>query len=635
MRRGHHVDVAVDAEVTLALLPAGIGAIEDTVMLFLKERRAFQRHRTADMIIGRLDVLFREAQRPQQVEGRIVQLLGGNTQNLRAELLSQRPLVEDKTDVEGLRQRRVHLGQLVRAETVAHQRGVVDTRRIPDGAMAHRVAHDFLDLRGAVAQLFQRRGHRLVDDLEVAAAGQLLELHQCEIRLDPRGVTIHHQTNGAGGRDDGGLRITVAVLLTQLQRLVPAGHRHIDQRGLRAACVIERHRLHRKTFVARVVAMGGVAVVADDAQHVLCVLFVSGESAKLSGHLGRGRIGHTGHDRRQRTAERAALVAVIAQPHVHQQAADIGIAKAQRAEVIGPLRDLLAGELRHHHADFQRYRPQTAGVHVVFDLKLAVLEESQQVHRRKVTGRIVEEHVFRTGVRSADRTVFGAGVPVVHGVVVLDAGIGTGPGGMAHLRPEIAGAHRLGHRAVDAVDQLPVGILFHRRQKGVGHPDGVVGVLARDGVVGFGIPVRVIGGELDAGVSLTGVIQHALHVSLWDGDLFRFADRGLQPLVLGRVIGIRLRAVPRPDGGKKLVQLFFMHLGARDDARDLLLLQHLPVDEILDIGVVGIHDHHLRRATGGAAGLDRACCAVPDLEEPHQARRLAAARQLLALSAER
>ena len=67
---------------------------------------------------------------------------------------------------------------------------------------------------------------------------------------------------------------------------------------------------------------------------------------------------------------------------------------------------------------------------------------------------------------------------------------------------------------------------------------------------------------------------------------------------------------------------------------DLLLLDHLPGDEVLDVGVIDIDDDHLGRAPGGAAGLDGAGGAVADLEEAHQAGRLAAAGERLALAAQ-
>ena len=70
--------------------------------------------------------------------------------------------------------------------------------RIRQRAVAHRVSLDLGDLAFAVAEHAQRRRHRLVDDLPVAAAGELLELHQREVRLDAGGVAIHHEADGAG-----------------------------------------------------------------------------------------------------------------------------------------------------------------------------------------------------------------------------------------------------------------------------------------------------------------------------------------------------------------------------------------------------------------------------------------------------
>jgi hypothetical protein len=51
---------------------------------------------------------------------------------------------------------------------------------------------------GVVAQATQRFGHGLVDDLEQAAADQLLVFHKRDVRLDARCVTVHHKGNRAG-----------------------------------------------------------------------------------------------------------------------------------------------------------------------------------------------------------------------------------------------------------------------------------------------------------------------------------------------------------------------------------------------------------------------------------------------------
>ncbi len=60
----------------------------------------------------------------------------------------------------------------------------------------------------------------------------------------------------------------------------------------------------------------------------------------------------------------------------------------------------------------------------------------------------------------------------------------------------------------------------------------------------------------------------------------------------------------------------------------------LPVDVVLDIGMVGVDDHHLGGAPCRAARFDRAGGAVADLEEAHQPRGAPAARQPLAVAAQ-
>ncbi len=89
--------------------------------------------------------------------------------------------------------------------------------------MADGIGLDLGDLALGIAERAQRLGHRAVDDLEVAAAGQLLELHQREVGLDAGGVAIHDQADRAGRRDHRRLRVAVAVLLAELDGAVPGG----------------------------------------------------------------------------------------------------------------------------------------------------------------------------------------------------------------------------------------------------------------------------------------------------------------------------------------------------------------------------------------------------------------------------
>src|SRR5665811_1730599 len=72
------------------------------------------------------------------------------------------------------------------------------------------------------------------------------------------------------------------------------------------------------------------------------------------------------------------------------------------------------------------------GVLVALDIETAVLlAELHQIERSEVTGRVVEEHIFRARVRRLDLAGSRAGMPVIDGAVELDARVGAGPGGVA------------------------------------------------------------------------------------------------------------------------------------------------------------------------------------------------------------
>ena len=71
-----------------------------------------------------------------------------------------------------------------------------------------------------------------------------------------------------------------------------------------------------------------------------------------------------------------------------------------------------------------------------------------------------------------------------------------------------------------------------------------------------------------------------------------------------------------------------MHFGAGHDGGHFLLLDHLPIDEVFDIRVICITDHHFRGPAGGATGFDRSGGPITDFQKAHQARRFAAAREM-------
>ena len=163
----------------------------------------------------------------------------------------------------------------------------------------------------------------------------------------------------------------------------------------------------------------------------------------------------------------------------------------------------------------------------------------------------------------------------------------------------------------------------------VRHAHRVVGVLAGDGEVGFAIPVGVVGGEVDVLVALPGELDDAQDVVVGHAVAARVLDGALQSRVLSRVEAVGPVGLAVDAGLHHRLEALLADLGAGDEGGDLLLLLHLPVDVFLDVGVIDVDDDHLGGAARRAARLDGAGGAIADLEEAHQAGRLAAARQLL------
>jgi hypothetical protein len=174
-------------------------------------------------------------------------------------------------------------------------------------------------------------------------------------------------------------------------------------------------------------------------------------------------------------------------------------------------------------------------------------------------------------------------VPFVDGVVVLHAGVGAAPSREADLLPQFAGLERFGNFSVRATGQVPSVVFLDGLEEAIGDADGIVGVLAGDGVVGFAVEVVI---ELEA-------------------EFF-----GEFLVLLGQVLDA------------------FGHAG------DFQLFADFPVDKLLDIGVIEVEADHLGSAAGGAAGFDCAGGAVADLEEGHQARGFSAAGEFFVFAAE-
>ena len=530
---------------------AGIGAVENRQMLGPQMRRPLDRHGATDIGVGGVDFSRAEAQLVQHVKGHVIELVLAEAQDLGAEFGAKRPLVEREADIESRGERLVKGRQRGVGKALFHQSRGIHARRAMQTAMANRIGHHLVDLGRAITQLGQRHRHQVVDDFEIAAARQFLEFNNGEIGFDPGGIAIHHQTDGPGRRDYRRLGVAIAVFFAQSQSLVPGRPRRRHQGLVGAVGAVQRHRRHGQALIPGGLAQRRPAMIADHPKHVVAVFREAREGAKFAGHFRRGGVGHAGHQSGNRPAKLAPLLAVVGQAAGHQQAADIGETQTQRAIVIGPFGDFLGRELGHQDRDFQGDGPQAHGMLEAGDVKGAIfVAEAHQVQGGQVARRVVEEHILRTWVGGVDPAAHRAGMPFVDGGVVLQARIGAGPGGMRNLVPQRPGVDGFMYAAVGAPDEIPFATVAHRLQKGVGNPHRVIRVLTRNGQIGFGVPVGVVGFEIDFGEPLACELDHPLDIIFRDHDLTRGDDRAPQGQVFLRLEAVVTQGRVAVDTGR-------------------------------------------------------------------------------------
>ena len=196
-------------------------------------RRALDRHGAAAVVVGGLDLAGREAERAEQVAVPLRELRLVEAEAAGHVAVAERPLVEGELDVERAGERGLDAVQALLVEALGAERVVVDDGRAGERLPSHAVGDDVVDLARRVAELAKRHRQALVDDLEVAAARQLLELDQREVGLDAGRVAVHDEADGAGGREHRDLGVAVAVDLAERERAVPRLARGLGQ-GRRA-----------------------------------------------------------------------------------------------------------------------------------------------------------------------------------------------------------------------------------------------------------------------------------------------------------------------------------------------------------------------------------------------------------------
>ena len=270
-------------DVALAFFAALVGAIEYGIMLLLEKGRSFDGHRATYELVAGVDLGIRKAHGGEHVEAGLVVLLGLEAATLHA-IVAEGIAVEAESDFKGrgccvLELFEIGIGEAFGAEAV-----VVDMGRILEGAMAFGIIHDGIHLLLIVAEVLQGLGNALVDNFEVSSAAELLVLHQGKVGLDAGGIAIHQQSDGSCWRDYSSLCVAVAMAFAELQGFVPRIAGCLEQ-VIGAIFLVDAHGRNTETFKIERRVVGGIAVVADHAQHVLLVLLIHAERTFHCGHF--------------------------------------------------------------------------------------------------------------------------------------------------------------------------------------------------------------------------------------------------------------------------------------------------------------------------------------------------------------
>lgn len=137
-----------------------------------------------------------------------------------------------------------------------------------------------------------------------------------------------------------------------------------------------------------------------------------------------------------------------------------------------------------------------------------------EIERGEITSRIIQKHVFGTGVRCVDAAVLRTRMPLIDDGIVLSPRIGTNPGRPSDPVPQLPRLDGLTDFPVRSAFEMPIAVCFERGKKLIGNPDAVVGVLAGDGLVGLTVPIRVILVKHKVREALLRIGKHSLNIRL-------------------------------------------------------------------------------------------------------------------------
>src|SRR5262245_62181883 len=138
--------MAFHREVSLALAAARRGAVEHRQMPGVEPGRPFERHGSAGIFVGGVDLPLGEADLGQEVKIRLVDALSRQLERPSEEGLAEGPFVEGEFDVEGGRHRLLYRCDILGGEAARGERLVIDAWSAGERAAADGIVDDALDV---------------------------------------------------------------------------------------------------------------------------------------------------------------------------------------------------------------------------------------------------------------------------------------------------------------------------------------------------------------------------------------------------------------------------------------------------------------------------------------------------------
>ena len=158
------------------------------------------------------------------------------------------------------------------------------------------------------------------------------------------------------------------------------------------------------------------------------------------GDLRRLLIGVAGHDGGNGASQSAAFVGIVGQTVAHDERAQIGVTEAEGAEDVRILGDVLGRVAGVVHQDFLRGDENADGGLEAFDIELPSSRLNFiKLSEARLQAVLLMKDVFRAGIGGVNRLGAFAGVPLLDGAVVLQAGIAAGPGAVGNFMEQLGG----------------------------------------------------------------------------------------------------------------------------------------------------------------------------------------------------